>query len=164
MFDLSILEKFDTQKMYAIYDRWPQIARESWEFIIEPVNFDNINHIIFAGMGGSGTIGDLFNAIFSKTNVHVTMIKGYLLPKTIDKNTLVVCTSISGNTIETLSILEQIKNLDCEKLAISSGGKIEKFCNKNSIKYFKVTLFHSPRGSFTAFLYAILHILESILP
>jgi len=162
--DISILEKFDTQKMYAVYDKWPQIAQESWDTIIEPIHFDNINHIIFVGMGGSGTIGDLFNAIFSKTNVHVTMIKGYLLPKTIDKNTLVVCTSISGNTIETLSILEQIKNLDCKKLAISSGGKMEKFCNKNSIKYFKVPLFNSPRGSFTAFLYAILHILESILP
>jgi len=150
--------------MYKIYDRWPQIARESWESIIETIHFDNINHIVFAGMGGSGTIGDLFNAIFSKTNVHVTMIKGYLLPKTIDKNTLVVCTSISGNTVETLSILEQIKNIDCKKLAISSGGTMEKFCNGTSIKYYKIPLYHSPRASFTAFLYVMLHILESILP
>ena len=150
--------------MYAIYDKWPEIAQESWEFTIEPIQFKGINHIVFAGMGGSGTIGDLFNAIFSKTNVHVTMIKGYVLPKTLNANTLVVCTSVSGNTVETLSILEQINNMNCKKIAISSGGKIEKFCNENSITYFKTAMMHSPRGSFPIFLYRLLHILESILP
>ena len=150
--------------MYAVYDKWPQIAQESWESATESIHLEDINHIVFAGMGGSGAIGDLFNAIFSETNVHVSLIKGYVLPKTIDKNTLVVCTSISGDTIETLSILEQIKNLNCKKFAISSGGKMEQFCNGTTIKYFKIPMIHSPRGSFTAFLYKILHILESILP
>ena len=127
MLDISTLEKVDTQKMYAVYDRWPEIAQEYWESTTESIHLEDINHIVFAGMGGSGTIGDLLNAIFSKTNVHVTLIKGYVLPKTIDKNTLVVCTSISGNTVETLSILEQIKNLNCKKIAISSVEKWNSF-------------------------------------
>ena len=150
--------------MYAVYDKWPEIAQQSWEFTIEPIHFKGINHIVFAGMGGSGTIGDLFNAIFSKTNVHVTIIKGYVLPKTVNANTLVICTSVSGNTDETLSILQQVQNMNCKKIAISSGGKIEKLCNENSITYFKIPMMHSPRGSFPIFLYTLLHILESILP
>jgi len=164
LLELSTLEKYDSQKMYKVYDKWPKIARESWESVMESIPLESINHIVFVGMGGSGAMGDLFEAIFSSTNIHITVVKGYLLPKTIDKNTLVICTSISGNTIETLSILEKIKKMDCKKIAISSGGKIEKFCNNTSIKYFKVPLFHSPRGSFTAFLYSLLHILENILP
>jgi glucose/mannose-6-phosphate isomerase len=150
--------------MYAIYDKWPEMAEESWEFTIEPIHFKGINHIVFAGMGGSGTMGDLFNAIFSKTNIHITLIKGYVLPKTVNANTLVICTSVSGNTDETLNILEQIQKINCKKLAISSGGKIEQFCNENSITYFKIPMIHSPRGSFPIFLYRLLHILESILP
>ena len=150
--------------MYKVYERWPEIAQESWESNIESLKLENVNHIVFGGMGGSGSIGDLFNAVFSKTSIHITLVKGYVLPKTIDQNTLVVCTSISGNTTETLSILEQIKDLNCEKLAISSGGKVEEFCQKSSIKYFKIPMIHSPRGSFPAFLYAMLHILEPILP
>lgn len=164
MFERSTLEKYDSEKMYAIYDKWPKIARESWKSTIKPITLDNIDHIVFVGMGGSGSIGDLFEALFSSTNIHVTIIKGYLLPKTVDQNTLVICTSISGNTIETLTILEKIKEVDCKKIAISSGGKIEKICNHTSIKYYKIPLFHSPRSSFTAVLYSLLHILETILP
>ena len=150
--------------MYATYDKWPEIAQESWEHTIDPFHFKGINHIVFAGMGGSGTMGDLFNAIFSKTNIHVTIVKGYVLPKTVNANTLVICTSVSGNTDETLSILQQVQNMNCKKIAVSSGGKIEQFCNENSITYFKIPMMHSPRGSFPIFVYTLLHILESILP
>ena len=164
MLDFKTLEKFDSKKMYEIYDSWPKLARESWDAVKNPVKLNKINHIVFAGMGGSGTIGDLFNAVFSTTNIHITLIKGYLLPKTIDENTLVVCTSISGNTVETLSILNQASSIDCQKIVISSGGKMEQFCKDKSIDYFKIPFVHSPRASFTVFLYTILHILEFLLP
>ena len=65
-------------------------------------------------MGGSGAIGDLFSAILSKTDIHVSLVKGYLLPKTVDKNTLVIVTSVSGNTDETLTVLESTKKINCK--------------------------------------------------
>jgi glucose/mannose-6-phosphate isomerase len=49
-------------------------------------------------MGSSGAIGDLFSSILSKSEIHVTLVNGYLLPRTVDKNTLVIVTSGSGNT------------------------------------------------------------------
>ena len=49
------------------------------------------------------------SSILSKTDIHVTVVKGYLLPKTVNGKTLVVCTSISGDTKETLSVLENSK-------------------------------------------------------
>ena len=91
--DISTLEKYDSQKMYKIYDKWPKIAKESFEFEHKIVNFQNIDHIVFAGMGGSGTLGDIFSSILSKTNIHVSIVKGYLLPKTVDENTLVIVTA-----------------------------------------------------------------------
>ena len=162
--DLSTIEKYDSQKMYKVYDKWPEIARESFESNHEPVDFHDIDHIVFAGMGGSGTIGDLFSSILSKSNIHVSLIKGYLLPKTVDKNTLVVATSISGNTSETLTALDSAKKLDCSLIAFSSGGKIEKFCKNNQITFRKIPLIHSPRTSLVNFTYSILKILNSVLP
>ena len=53
--------------MFRIYDKWSNIARESFESNQEFVDFDNIDHIVFAGMGGSGAIGDIFSSILSKT-------------------------------------------------------------------------------------------------
>jgi len=86
-------------------------------------------------MGDSGALGDILSSILSKTNTHVNVVKGYHLPKTVDSNTLVVTTSISGNTIETLSVLESASKQDCKIIAFSSGGKIETFCSKNDIDY-----------------------------
>ena len=107
--DLATIEKYDIQKMYKVYDNWPEIARESFESNHEPIDFHDIDHIVFAGMGGSGAIGDLFSSILSKSDIHVSLVKGYLLPKTVDKNTLVVATSVSGNTSETLTVLDSAK-------------------------------------------------------
>ena len=109
MINISTIKKIDKSHMHKVYEKWPQIAEESYKKDYELVNFKNINHIIFAGMGGSGTIGDIFSAILSKTKMHVSVTKGYLLPKTIDSKTLIVITSVSGNTIETLSVLKSVK-------------------------------------------------------
>ena len=45
-------------------------------------------------------------SILSKKNIHTTVVKGYLLPESVDSNTLVITNSVSGNTAETISILE----------------------------------------------------------
>ena len=162
--DISTIEKYDTQKMYKIYDEWPKIAREAFELEQGSIEFQNIDHVVFAGMGGSGAIGDLFSSILSKSNIHVSQVKGYVLPNTVDKNTLVVATSVSGNTIETLTILDSAKKIDCNIIAFSSGGKIEQFCKNNQIIFQKIPLFHSPRTSLINFTYTILKILNPILP
>ncbi len=158
------MDKIDTHGMYKVYDRWPEIARKAYESNLEPVYFDDIDHIVFAGMGGSGAIGDLFASILSKTDIHVNVIKGYHLPKTVDSKTLVVTTSISGNTIETLTVLESAKRSDCNVIGFSSGGKMKSFCNENHIEYRKIPMIHSPRASFVSFVYSILHILGPIIP
>jgi len=160
----SDLEKIDTQEMFKIYDKWPEIAKSSYYSNLEIIDFDKVNHIIFAGMGGSGTLGDFFAAILSKTNLHVNVVKGYLLPKTVDSKTLVVTTSISGNTVETLSVLDSAKKIGCKIIAFSSGGKMEEFCSQNNIQFRKIQKFHSPRTSFVSFLYSMLQILELIIP
>src|SRR3989304_8202997 len=164
MLDKATLEKYDTDKMYEIYDKWPQIARESFDADYEPVDFGNVNHIVFAGMGGSGAIGDIMAAILSKTNVHVDVVKGYLLPRTVSPNIVVVATSVSGDTSETLNVLDSTKQFTRKIIAFSSGGKMEKYCKEKNIEYRKIPLMHSPRASFTGFLYSILKILGPMLP
>ena len=158
------MNKVDTQGMYKIYDQWTQISKDAYNSDLDPVDFKNIDHIVFAGMGGSGAIGELFASILSKSNIHVSLVKGYLLPKTVDENTLVVTISVSGNTVESLTVLESAHKLDCNVIAFSSGGKIEEYCIKNQINYRKIKSIHSPRASFVQFTFSILKILSSIIP
>jgi len=158
------LEKNDSDGTYNVYDKWPHIARDAYDSDLQPVDFKDIDNVVFSGMGGSGAIGDLFSSILSKTNIHTAVVKGYELPKTVDKNTLVVITSISGNTVEILTTLESATKKDCNVIAFSSGGKIESFCTKNNVEFRKIPLIHSPRASFPSYVYSILKTLNSIIP
>ena len=158
------IENIDKKEMYKVYDKWSEIAKNTYEENWKSLEYENIDHIVFAGMGGSGSIGDIFSAILSQTKLHVTVVKGYTLPKTVDKNSLVVVTSVSGNTAEALSILDQAKSLDCNLIAVSSGGKIEQICNENKIEYRKIKEYNSPRASLVSFIFSMLKILKFIIP
>ena len=163
MLDIATIEKYDLQKMYKIYDKWPEIAQKAFESNQKPIDFQGVNHIIFAGMGGSGAIGDIFSAILSKTKIHVNVVKGYLLPVTADSNTLVITVSVSGNTAETLAVLDSAYKTKCKIIAFSSGGKMLEYCIKNKIEHRIIHQNHSPRASFTFYLYNILKIIHSTL-
>lgn len=164
MLDINTIQKFDTQSMYKVYDIWPEMAREQYETDLEEIDIGEISHIVFAGMGGSGAISDIFSAIFSKTNIHVDVVKGYVLPKTVDSKSLIVTTSISGETEETLNVLSTASELKCKVIAFSNGGKMEKICVNKNLDYRKIQMIHSPRASFPTFLFAMLKVLQPILP
>jgi glucose/mannose-6-phosphate isomerase len=158
------LEKYDSEGMHYAYDTWPDLARDAYNSELQPIDFKNIDHVVFSGMGGSGAIGDLFSSMLSKTDIHTTVVKGYTLPKTVDKNTLVVCTSVSGNTDETLSILKKCTELNCKTIGFSSGNTLESICEKNNIEHRQIPITHSPRTSFPSYVFSILKTIRTIVP
>ena len=105
--ELKDLQEFDVKKMYETYDKWPEIARESYKKTQVNSSYNEVNRIAVCGMGGSGALGDFIASILSKEKIHVSVIKGYTLPANVDKDTLLIAISISGDTEETLSALKQ---------------------------------------------------------
>ncbi len=162
--NLEELEKIDSKKMYQTYDKWPEIAKDGFDNDFEKFYAKGIDHIVFSGMGGSGSIGDVISAILSKEDIHVSNVKGYHLPKTVDSNTLVISTSVSGNTKETLTVLEKAQKTDAKIAVFSSGGMIQKFSKTNNLFFQEISMIHSPRASFQKFLFVILDILKEIIP
>lgn len=164
MLNLEKIKEIDISNMYNVYDQWPKIAKESFNSDLEQVEYKNLDNIVFAGMGGSGSIGDVFSSILSKTNIPTTTIRGYLLPNTVNKNSLIVITSVSGNTAEVINILQYAHKQNFRMICFSSGGKIEEYCKKNEITHKHIEKIHSPRASFTKFLYSITKILQPNIP
>ncbi|MBC8250639.1 MAG: SIS domain-containing protein [Candidatus Nitrosopelagicus sp.] len=151
--------------MCDAYDKWPEIARNCYENDFPKLNLEKkIDNIIFVGMGGSGTVGDVISSVLSKTNIHVSVTKGYVLPKTVDDNTLIVITSVSGNTDENLTVLKNSIKTNAKTITFSSGGKLKELSNNNNIIHYEIPQFHSPRASFTSFLYTTLSVLDELLP
>jgi len=153
----NILKKYDSKSMHKAYDMWPQLAAYAYDCDDSfELDLKGIDHVIFAGMGGSAAAGEIIRGILSKTDIHTSVVKGYLLPKTIDENTLLVVTSVSGNSEEPLSILEQSKRTQANVVAISSGGKMQEYCKRNNITHKKIEQVNSPRASLPLVLYSTL--------
>ena len=125
--NIQEIQKFDPQNMHETYDKWPMYAKDAFKKEFSKIQFQDIDHVVLAGMGGSGAIGDIISAVLSREDIHVSVVKGYQLPNTTDENTLVVCTSVSGNTVETISILEQVKENNLKSISFSSGGEILRY-------------------------------------
>ncbi len=91
-----------------------------------PFEYSNISDVIIAGMGGSAFGGWVLKSVFGedKMLVPLEVVNRYQLPGYADEKTLVIATSYSGNTEETLSVLKQAKERGCKIFIISGGGKL----------------------------------------
>lgn len=163
MLNCQRLAKYDSAGIRHTYDRWPDIAEETYMNGPETIDTDGIEHVIFAGMGGSGSVGNVLAALLSGTDLHVSVIKGYNLPNTTDSRTLTVCCSVSGNTTETLTVARKAASAPCRVILMSNGGLLESLGSKKSIPHYRIQRYHSPRASFVSFLYAALRLLADMI-
>ncbi len=87
--------------------------------------------VLVCGMGGSGISGNLLQALYP--SLDMTVNKDYTIPQFIDRETLAVIISYSGNTEETLSNYQQLAKRKIERVVITSGGRLMKQSKRNKI-------------------------------
>jgi len=114
--------------MDTLIERFPAQLKEALEIGSNSTinaHTETINKVYVAGLGGSG-IGGNFAQDFIKDECKIPYIvgKGYDIPAWVDKNTLTIISSYSGNTEETLSAFEQIKKTGSKIVCLASGGKL----------------------------------------
>ena len=97
---------------------------KSYTFLTPPEN------IIICGMGGSALPGDI---LVTLRPLDVFVHKSYGLPPQAGNDSFVICVSYSGNTEETLSAFSEALKKKLPLIAITTGGKLEELCKKNSI-------------------------------
>ena len=88
--------------------------------------------VLICGMGGSGISGDILAALYPQ--IQVISNKDYTIPGFIDKKTLAVLISYSGNTEETLSCYRHLSRRGIDMVLLSSNGKLMKKKAKHRIK------------------------------
>lgn len=128
MVDIS-LKSFDRQNMYdKIIDFHKQlitgidIGRNA---DMKGLKQDKFKNIILAGMGGSAISGDLLKSFLQgELSIPFDVHRNYGLPWYADKGSLVICSSYSGNTEETLSAYEMALEVNCNIFCITTGGEL----------------------------------------
>ncbi len=109
------------------------------------VDFKNV---LILGMGGSGIGGVIVkNWIADDISIPVQVVNDYQIPAYVDQDTLIIASSYSGNTEETIMALQEALERNVSVIGITSGGKLEKFCNDNNFPVFVVPGGNPPRAS-----------------
>ena len=139
---------------------------EEFKYQPEIINSDNLKeykHIILAGMGGSHLAGDTIKAI--KPGIDIYIHKDYDLPPygdTFFKEGLLVVSSHSGNTEETLSFLNKALEKGYGVIIISSGGKILEIAKENNLPYIELPKVNiQPRVAIGYVMAALAHVLKN---
>lgn len=131
----------DPENMLAAIAALPSNLKNAWELGLSlPLpGFPKINKIIISGMGGSAIGGDLFGNYLSPiAKTPVISHRGYGLPAWAEgEETLVICSSHSGNTEETLNSFQLALEQNCSLLTISTGGKLEQEAEARGITHWK---------------------------
>lgn len=129
------------EKMRELTENLPNQLTDAFQ-IAEKSNLTakkGIKNIIISGLGGSGIGATIVsNWISDSCKLPVTVNKGYFLPNFAKKNTLVICCSYSGNTEETVNVLETAHKVGAQIICISSGGKMIEFCKQNKLDFIQV--------------------------
>jgi glucose/mannose-6-phosphate isomerase len=129
------------------------------------VQFDtkSIQHIVAAGLGGSGIGGTILKDLVSDVcPVPVITCKDYHLPAFVNENTLVICSSYSGNTEETLFAFHAALKKGAKIFCITSGGKLADLCKANKIDYITVPGGKPPRACLSYSLVQLLALLQQL--
>ncbi len=106
-----------------------------------------IDNIIISGLGGSGIGGKIVSELVEKElKVPVVINNTYSLPSFANENTLVIVSSYSGNTEETLFSMDQAIEKKCEIACITSGGKVQELADKHNFNYIIIPGGNPPRS------------------
>ena len=112
------------------------------------VNYPKPDNIIVAGMGGSAIGGDLLKDwARNKTAVPIEVNREYQLPAYAGKKTLVLITSYSGDTEESLSAFLDALKRKCMIFCISSGGALLENAERLKVPYLRVPGGMPPRAA-----------------
>jgi glucose/mannose-6-phosphate isomerase len=147
-----------------------EVLKKSWEQIEYAQNLSikitsagrQINSIIITGMGGSAISADLIKN-FLKEEIKIPYIvnRSYTLPSFAGENTLLIVSSYSGNTEESISVFNEAIKRNCSIICITTGGEIKRIAEEKGIPYFLLLTGYQPRYALGQSFFTLLKILEA---
>ncbi len=150
--NVSVYRQFDKSGMLNHLHAFSEQCRKAWENVLKfdlSREYAEVSNVVILGMGGSAVGGDIVRRLaLAESKLPVWVHRDYGLPAFVDEHTLVIASSYSGNTEETLSALTESLKTQAKKLVITSGGKLRHLAESNGIPVFVVDYQAPPRAAF----------------
>ena len=150
--DIILINKLDQSNYYSEILEFPTHLAEGWRIgQLNPLGFKGleIDHVLICGMGGSAIGADLAASYASYQSLTPIVInREYDIPRWAKgERTLVITSSHSGNTEETISCFKAALTRRCRILVLSTGGELEKIAGSTGVSYWKFTHYGQPRAA-----------------
>jgi len=121
-------------------DAWDQASQ-----ISIPDEYKNTKNIVMCGMGGSGLGARVVESVYSgDIDIPITRVNDYNLPNFVDENSLVICSSYSGSTEETLENAKQAVEKKAKWMAIGTGGELIDLAKRENAPYYQIDPRYNP--------------------
>jgi len=116
---------------------FPEQLKEALELTkqidIANISKNELDHIVISGMGGSGIGAHLVKSILeAHCKLPITLIQGYNLPHWVNNKTLFIACSYSGNTEETLTLLDLARKQTYHIFSVTTGGRLKEISDKEN--------------------------------
>ncbi len=164
--DPQVYKDYDPEGMLARIREMPWQCQQAWQMAMDfnlPADYSGIDKVVILGMGGSAIGGDLARSLAaSETKVPIFIHRDYDLPAFVDGRTLVIASSYSGNTEETLASFEQALETKSKKLVITTGGKLKAMAGERRIPVFSFAYQAQPRAALGFSLLPVLCFLQRL--
>lgn len=149
--NLDSLRANDPADMLQRIQELPTQLETAWstlERVDLPAAYRDVDNVVIAGMGGSAIGGSLVSAIAdAESAVPVTVSRDYQLPAFVDGNTLVIASSYSGNTEETLSATDEARLAGAKLIAVTTGGRLRQLARDHNFPLITFDYDSPPRAA-----------------
>jgi len=149
--DAQVYKRLDPSNMREHLHDLPQQCRTAWykaRGFDLPKDYADIDKVVILGMGGSAIGGDLVRSLLlSKGKPIIFVNREYNLPAFVDEKTLVIASSYSGNTEETLSAFSLALRSTCKKLAMTTDGGLKTMAENAGVPVFHIDIVSQPRAA-----------------
>jgi glucose/mannose-6-phosphate isomerase len=156
--DMNVIAQRDGSDALGLAEATP--AQLSHDFGVSVTSVERpIANVVFAAMGGSALQAE-FVKVYPALDVPFVIVKDYELPSFVNEQTLVIVSSYSGNTEETLAALEQAKAKGAKRVVMTGGGKLQQIAEADGLDHVIVPKAVQPR---MAVLYAYRALVELLV-
>ncbi len=161
----ELVKKYDPQNQFQVLINSYEQIETAWATPFDggKINVEKISNIIVSGLGGSAIGGDLIADFLNEELPYPFAVnRNYGLPKYANENTLMIASSYSGNTEETLSAASQALRNGAQIICVTTGGKLLEFAKQNELPYFVMQSGFQPRYALYSSFFALLKILQTL--
>jgi len=142
------VQKLDSKNVLGSIDELSKQVNDAYiesNKVQVPESYKDIENIVMCGMGGSGLGARVIESIYKdELKYPLVRVNDYNLPGFVNEKSLVICSSYSGETEETINNAKQSIEKNAKWMAIGTGNTLINMAKENNVPYYQINPIHNP--------------------